>query len=95
MVLLDAIGGGGAEPGLRRGDDRWLGLAYSLVWQSVIWRPGKVRFLIDVKNPLPIRPTATARQSAPSGGTPIAGFATSVGLRPPAVTNPATLSHPD
>lgn len=31
----------------------------------------------------------------PSGAAPFAGLATSVGLRPPAVTNPATLSHPD
>jgi hypothetical protein len=38
---------------------------YSLVWQSVMWRPGKLRFLIGVKNPLPIRPTATASQRAP------------------------------
>jgi hypothetical protein len=68
---------------------------YSLIWQSVMWRPGKGQFLIDVKNPLPIRPAATASNRAPSGGTPFAGFATPVGLRPPAVTNPATLSHPD
>src|SRR6266478_6363187 len=27
-----------------------------------MWRPGKLRFLIGVKNPLPIRPTATARK---------------------------------
>jgi hypothetical protein len=33
---------------------------YSLVWQSVMWRPGKLRFLIGVKNPLSIRPAATA-----------------------------------
>src|SRR5277367_3529872 len=51
--------------------------------------------LIGMKNSLPIRPAATARQRAPSRGTPFAGFATSVGLRPPAVTHPATLSHPD
>jgi len=25
-----------------------------------MWRPGKGRFLIGVKNPLPIRPAATA-----------------------------------
>jgi hypothetical protein len=68
---------------------------YSLVWQSVMWRPGKGRFLIGVKNPLPIRPAAIASQRAPSGDTLIAGFATPVGLRPPAITNPATLSHPD
>jgi hypothetical protein len=24
---------------------------YSLIWQSVMWQPGKVRFLISVKNP--------------------------------------------
>ena len=48
---------------------------YSLIWQSVMWRPGKLRFLIGVKNPLPIRPVATAEQThAPSGGTPFAGF---------------------
>jgi hypothetical protein len=41
---------------------------YSLVWQSVMWRPGKLRFLIGVKNPLPIRPAATARQRAPLRG---------------------------
>jgi hypothetical protein len=27
---------------------------YSLIWQSVMWRPGKMRFLIGMKNPLPI-----------------------------------------
>jgi len=67
----------------------------NLIWQSVMWRPGKGRFLIDVKNPLPIRPAATASQRAPFRAAPFAGFATSVGLRPPAVTNPVTLSHPD
>jgi len=35
---------------------------YSLIWQSVMWRPGKLWFLIGVKNPLPIRPAATASQ---------------------------------
>jgi hypothetical protein len=38
---------------------------YSRIWQSVMWRPGKLRFLSGVKNPLPIRPAATARQRAP------------------------------
>jgi len=37
-------------------------LMYSLIWQSVMWRPGKLRFLIGVKNPLPIRPAVTARK---------------------------------
>jgi hypothetical protein len=40
----------------------------SLIWQSVMWRPGKGRFLIGVKNPLPIRPAATASQRAPFQG---------------------------
>jgi len=39
---------------------------YSLIWQSVMWRPDKMRFLIAMKNPLPIRTAATARQRAPS-----------------------------
>jgi hypothetical protein len=30
----------------------WRKLMYSLIWQSVMWRPGKLRFLIGVKNPL-------------------------------------------
>jgi hypothetical protein len=68
---------------------------YSLVWQSVMWRPGKLRFLIGVKNPLPIRPAATARKHGPLRAAPVVRFATSVGLRPPVVANPATLSHPD
>src|SRR5437868_13306530 len=38
---------------------------YSLIWQSVMWRPGKLWFLIGVKNPLPIRPAAPASQRAP------------------------------
>jgi hypothetical protein len=41
---------------------------YSLVWQSVMWRPGKLWFLIGVKNPLPIRPAATARKQGPLRG---------------------------
>jgi len=41
---------------------------YSLIWQSVMWRPGKLRFLIGVKNPLPIRPAAAASQRAPLRG---------------------------
>src|SRR6266566_1475075 len=40
----------------------------SLIWQSVMWRPGKARFLIDMKNPLPIRPAPTARQHGPLRG---------------------------
>src|SRR5260370_6766777 len=53
-----------------RGNGRRLGLRkliYSLIWQSVMWRPGKLRFHIGVKNPLPIRPTATARKHLARG----------------------------
>src|SRR5947209_1406437 len=60
-----------------------------------MWRPGKLRFLISVKNPLPIRPAAAARKRCPCGAPPVARFAPPVGLRPPFVTHPATLSHPD
>src|SRR6185436_9541187 len=40
---------------------------YSLIWQSVTWRPGKGRFLIGVKNLPPTRPAAIASQRAPPG----------------------------
>jgi hypothetical protein len=33
-----------------------------------MWRPGKVRFLIGVKNPLHIPPTATASRRDPICG---------------------------
>jgi hypothetical protein len=59
-----------------RGNGRRLGLRkliYSLIWQSVMWRPGKLRFLIGVKNPLPIRPTATARKHSLGVTTAIMG----------------------
>jgi hypothetical protein len=68
---------------------------YSLIWQSVTWRPGKLRFLIGVKNPLPIRPTAIARKHGPLRGRAVRQIRTSVGLRPPFVAHPATVSHPD
>ena len=47
------------------GVSAWRKLMYSLIWQSVMWRPGKLRFLVGVKNPLPIRPTAIARKHGP------------------------------
>jgi hypothetical protein len=50
------------------GVSAWRKLMYSLIWQSVMWRPGKLRFLIGVKNPLPIRRTATARKHGPLRG---------------------------
>src|SRR6202035_86634 len=73
----------------------WRKLIYSLIWQSVMWRPGKLRFLIGVKNPLSIGPPRPPENTAPCGAAPVARFATPVGLRPPFVTHPATLSHPD
>jgi len=42
----------------------------SLIWQSVMWRPGKGWFLIGMKNPPPTRPAAIASQRAPSGAAP-------------------------
>jgi len=73
----------------------WRKLIYSLIWQSVMWRPGKLWFLIGVKNRfLSGRPRPPA--NAPlCGAAPFARFATSVGLRPPFIPHPATLSHPD
>ena len=40
-------------------------LMYNLIWQSVMWRPGKQRFLIGVKNRLHTLPTVTARRRVP------------------------------
>jgi len=60
-----------------------------------MWRPGKLRFLIGVKNPLPIDRPRPPENTAPCGAPPVARFATPVGLRPPFVTHPATLPHPD
>src|SRR4029077_7415340 len=67
------------------GVSAWRKLMYSLIWQSVTWRPGKLRFLIGVKNPLPIRPTAIARKHGPLRGRAVRQIRTSVGLRPPFV----------
>jgi hypothetical protein len=60
---------------------------YSLIWQSVMWRPGKLRFLIGVKNPLSIDRPRSPENTAPCGDPPVARFATPVGLRPPFVTH--------
>ena len=60
-----------------------------------MWRPGKLRFLIAVKNPLAIGRPRTPENTAPCGAPPVARFATPVGLRPPFVAHPATLPHPD
>src|SRR4051794_21562161 len=49
------------------GGSIWRNLIYSLIWQSVMWRPGKGRVLIGMKNPLPIRPAAIASQRTPPG----------------------------
>src|SRR6266481_3158090 len=77
------------------GVSAWRKLIYSLIWQSVMWRPGKLRFLIGVKNPLSIDRPRPPENTAPYGPPPVSRFATLVGLRPPFVTHPATLSHPD
>ena len=77
------------------GGSVWRNVIYSLIWRSVMWRPGKLRFLIDVKNRLHIQPAAIAGRAPLSRAAVVAGFATPVGLRPPCVTNPATFSHPD
>jgi hypothetical protein len=60
-----------------------------------MWRPGKLQFLIGVKNRLHIQPAAIAGRAPFSGVAVVAGFATSLGLRPPCVANPAMLSHRD
>lgn len=94
-VLLDAIGAGGAEPGFGRGDNRRLGLAQTHVQPHLLVgdvAAGQGQVLIGVKNLLPIRSVATASQRAPFGAAPFAGFATSLGLRPPDVTHPAAFS---
>jgi hypothetical protein len=49
---------------------------YSLVWQSVIWRPGKLRFLIGVNNPLPIPPPRPPANAPLCRAAPFAGLAT-------------------
>src|SRR2546430_17225460 len=77
------------------GVSAWRNLIYSLIWQSVIWRPGKLRFLIGVKNPLPIGRPRPPGNAAPCGARPVARFLTPVGLPPPFVSPPATLSPPD
>src|SRR5438105_3540859 len=88
-AVIAHVGGlGKPQPARRK-------LIYSLIWQSVIWRPGKLRFLIGVKNPLPIGRPRSPENTAPCGAAPVARFATPVGLRPPFVTHPATLPHPD
>ena len=60
-----------------------------------MWRPGKLRFLIGVKNPLAIDRPRPPENTAPCGAPPVARFATPVGLRPPFVAHPAKLPHPE
>ena len=40
---------------------------YSLIWQSVMWRPGKLWFLTGMKNLLPYPAGCDARKTAPRG----------------------------
>ena len=77
------------------GVSAWRKLICNLIWQSVTWRPGKLRFLIGVKDQLPIRPTAIARKHGRLRGRAVRQIRTSVGLRPPFVAHPATVSYPD
>ena len=70
-------------------------LAAAVTAVTALWRPGKLRFLIGVKNPLPIDRPRPPEKTAPCGAPPVARFATPVGLCPPFVTHPATLPHPD
>src|SRR5690349_22061004 len=42
----------------------------SLIWQSVMWRPGKLQFLIGVKNPLPIGRPRSPENEALAGPRP-------------------------
>jgi hypothetical protein len=69
-----------AQPQIRRGPTAMLIRVWPMPGpvsvQSVMWRPGKMRFLIGMKNPLPIRPAATARQHRPLRGR-TAGIAAS------------------
>jgi hypothetical protein len=69
---------------------------YSLIWQSVMWRPGKLRFLIGVKNPLPIRPAVTARKHGPLQGRADRQIRDSSRATPSfRHASGDTLSHPD
>jgi hypothetical protein len=64
-ILFDAIGSGNAEPGLGRGNNRHLGLAETHVQPHLAIgdvAAGQAAVPHRVKNPLPIRPAATARK---------------------------------
>jgi hypothetical protein len=63
-VLLNAISGSCAEPGLGRGNARRLSVVQTHIQPHLAIgdvAAGQGRFLIGMKNPLPIRPAATAR----------------------------------
>jgi len=55
----------------------------SLIWQSVMWRPGTGRFLIGMKNPLPTRPARPPDNAPLPGARRSPEFATSVGYALP------------
>src|SRR5712671_3093355 len=73
----------------------WRKLVYSLIWQSVMWRPGKLRFLIGVKNPLPNGRPRPPDNTAPAGPRRSPDSRLQSGYALPSATHPATLSHPD
>ena len=78
-ILLDAVGGGGAEPGLGGGDDRGVGLTETHVQPHlVIGDVAAGQAAVPHRREEPFlsgRPRPPER--APFGGTPLAGFATS------------------
>ena len=86
-IVFQTIGGGGALTRLWLWQCLvlWFGgkLIYSLIWQSVTWRPGKLRFLIGVKNPLPIDLPRPPENTAPCGTPPVAKFALRLGYALP------------
>jgi len=67
-ILFDAIGSGSAEPGLGRGNSRRLGLAETHVQPHLAIgdvAAGQAAVPHWREDPLPIRPTATARKHGP------------------------------
>src|SRR5215813_1085047 len=97
-ILFDAIGGRGAEPGFGRGNGRRLGLAETHVQPHLTVgdvAAGQAAVPHRREEPASYPAGLTARKRGPCRAAPVARFATPVGLSPPFVTHPATLSHPD
>ena len=98
-IAFDPIAGGGAEPGLRRSDGRTMVLTGLHVQPHLAVGDVSARqalILLVTKNQM-LRlttPNARTRQS-PLGKTRRRGRLTTVGLRPPFVSQPRRHSHPD